>query len=184
VLGRSNGAVSKADRQAAKALNFGLIYGMGAPRLREHAALNYGVSLSERDAVAFRSKFFNTYPGLKRWHDSQKRGLCETRTLAGRRRLSIDAFTKKVNTPVQGTAGDGMKGALALLWKTRDRCPSAAPVVCVHDEIVVECDVEEAERVRDWLIECMVRGMGVFLPHVPVAVDAAIINNWSGAGDG
>ena len=181
VLGRSNGSVTKEDRQAAKALNFGLIYGMGPDRLREHAATEYGVTLSAREAGTFRSAFFRTYPGLRRWHESQPTGAVETRTLAGRRRLSVTTFTRKVNTPVQGSAGDGLKAALALLWETRDRCPSAVPVLCVHDEIVVECDVGDAERAHDWLVDSMRRGMESVLERVPVVVEATSAADWSGA---
>ncbi|MBA2449938.1 MAG: bifunctional 3'-5' exonuclease/DNA polymerase [Chloroflexi bacterium] len=181
VLGRANGTVTKEDRQAAKALNFGLIYGMGSDTLRAHAARSYGVALSEREAASFRSTFFRTYPGLRRWHEGQPRGAVNTHTLAGRRRLAVESFTRKVNTPVQGTAGDGMKTALALLWETRDRCESAAPVLCVHDEIVVECDAAEADRARTWLADCMMAGMGELLTKVPVVVEATIEGDWSGA---
>ena len=73
-----------------------------------------------------------------------------------------------------------MKTALGLLWETRDRCPSAAPVLCVHDEIVIECDVGAAEQARGWLVDCMTRGMVSFLTRVPVAVEATIAVDWSG----
>jgi len=83
-----------------------------------------------------------------------------------------------LNTPVQGTGADGLKAALALLWETRDSCPSAVPVLCVHDEIVVECDADEAERAREWLVECMKKGMERFLIEVPVDVEAHVISSW------
>ena len=73
-----------------------------------------------------------------------------------------------------------MKAALALLWETRERVPSAAPVLCVHDEVVVECDVEDVEAARDWLVECMTRGMERFLTRVPVVVETTIARDWSG----
>jgi len=180
VLGATDGAVTKADRQAAKAVNFGLLYGMGAPTLREHARRNYGVEMTEQEAVRFRQQFFRTYPGLRRWHDNRPPGTVETRTVIGRRRLNVSAFTRKCNTPVQGTGADGMKAALALLWETRERVPSAAPVLCVHDEVVVECDVEDVEAARVWLVECMTRGMEQFLTRVPVVVEATIARDWSG----
>src|SRR5262249_30055405 len=78
--------VSKNERQQAKALNFGLQYGMGVPRLRTHALQNYGVVFSAEQAELLRTRFFDTYRGLRRWHRSQPEGLCDTRTLAGRRR--------------------------------------------------------------------------------------------------
>ena len=178
VLGKQE--VTKEDRQAAKALNFGLIYGMGAATLRQHAASGYGVHLTEEEAQRFREAFFRAYPGLRRWHRSQPEGEIETRTLAGRRRLNVARYTEKLNTPVQGTGADGLKAALALLWETRDRCPSAVPVLAVHDELVLECDEQDAETARQWLTDCMRRGMAAFLRRVPVAVEARIARDWSG----
>jgi DNA polymerase-1 len=127
-----------------------------------------------------RGRFFRTYAGLKRWHASRPGGTVETRTVGGRRRLGVSAFTQKCNTPVQGTGADGIKAALALFWESRDRCPSAVPVLCVHDEIVVEADIEEAERARAWLVDGMTRGMQRFLRRVPVVVDATIAHDWAG----
>ncbi|MBI3977164.1 MAG: bifunctional 3'-5' exonuclease/DNA polymerase [Chloroflexi bacterium] len=178
VLGKTE--VTRHDRQTAKALNFGLIYGMGAPRLQEHAASGYGVRLTLEEAEQFRVRFFQHYDGIRRWHRAQPDGPIDTRTVAGRRRLAVEKFTEKLNTPVQGTAADGLKAALALMWETRGRCPGAAPVLCVHDEVVVECDYADAETTLTWLEDCMRRGMGAFLRRVPVVVEALIQADWSG----
>ena len=180
-MGRGNGTVGPEDRQAAKALNFGLIYGMGAETLREHAASGYGVQLTPEQAVRFRERFFATYPGLRRWHRSQVDGAVDIRSLAGRRRLGVSRFTEKLNTPVQASGADGLKAALALLWETRAQCPSAMPVLCIHDEIVLECDESEAEQARAWLVDCMERGMQSVLTQVPVVAEAKVIHDWSGA---
>ncbi len=180
VLGKNE--VTKADRQAAKALNFGLLYGMGAPSLAAYAAQHYGVQLSAGEAERFRDRFFATYPGLRTWHRSQPQGQVNVRTLCGRLRRRVERYTEKLNTPVQGTGADGLKGALALLWEGRERFPSAYPVLAVHDEIVVECDRQDAEEVREWLADCMRRAMGAFLRHVPVEVEAAVGEDWSAAG--
>ncbi|MBX6772473.1 MAG: bifunctional 3'-5' exonuclease/DNA polymerase [Chloroflexi bacterium] len=178
VLGKQD--VTKADRQAAKALNFGLVYGMGAETLRQHAATGYGVTLTPDEAARFRSAFFRAYPGLRAWHRRQSEGAITTTTLAGRKRFNVSRYTEKLNTPVQGTGADGLKAALALLWETRDRCPSAVPVLVVHDEIVIECDAADAETARAWLVECMRRGMSSFLRKVPIEVEVMITRDWSG----
>ncbi len=178
VLGKEQ--VTKEDRQAAKALNFGLIYGMGASTLRQHAASGYGVHLTDAEAHRFREAFFRAYPGLRAWQRSQPEGEIETRTPAGRRRLHVARYTEKLNTPVQGAGADGLKAALALLWETRDRCPSARPVLAVHDELVLECDEHDAEPAREWLVACLRRGMAAFLRRVPVVVEARIARDWSG----
>jgi DNA polymerase I-like protein with 3'-5' exonuclease and polymerase domains len=179
VLGRQNGAVGPEDRQAAKALNFGLLYGMGAATLREHAARDYGLALTEAEAQHFRAVFFETYAGLRQWHRSQPEAAFDTRTLAGRRRLGVARFTEKLNSPVQGTGADGLKCALGLLWARRAECPSAAPVLCVHDEIVVECDGGDADAARAWLVTAMRDGMQRWLPRVPVVVEAQVGADWS-----
>jgi len=180
VLGVPADAVTKADRQAAKAVGFGLLFGMGARTLQAYARNNYGVTLSERDAEEFRTRFFAAYPGLRAWHRTRPYGATDTRTVLGRRRLGVEAFTRKCNTPVQGTGADGLKAALGLLWETRGRCPSAAPVLVVHDEIVLECDERDADAARDWLVECMTTGMARFLVRVPVVVEAGVARDWSG----
>ena len=113
----------KDDRQLAKALNFGLLYGMGAERLRTYAQDDYGVTLSEAEAAQFRQRFFQTYPGLRAWHRAQRDGEVTTRTLTGRPRHGVSQFTEKLNSPVQGTGADILKGALARLWADRACCP-------------------------------------------------------------
>jgi DNA polymerase-1 len=182
VLSRRNGEVTPEARQAAKAINFGLMYGCGVPRLRQSAKSEYGVELSAAEGRQFRTRFFELYRGLKGWHRQHRGEACpiDTRTLAGRRRLAVTRYTEQINTPVQGTGADGFKAALALLWETRDRCPSAAPILAVHDEVVLECDRADAGRAREWLTACMVRGMSAFLTRVPVVVDAKIARDWSG----
>jgi P4 family phage/plasmid primase-like protien len=179
VLGKDE--VTKADRTAAKALNFGLLYGMGAPRLREHAKTAYGVDLTAEQAGEYRAKFFAAYKGLRRWHRQQPDGEIETRTLAGRRRIGVEKFTEKLNTPVQGTGADGLKLALALLFERRDQMPSAFPVLVVHDEIVIEGPADQAADAEAWVRAAMVDGMRDVVKEVPVEVEATVADSWAGA---
>jgi len=179
VLGKAPDAVTKEDRQLAKAFNFGLVYGLGPAAFADCARTAYGLALTNDEAKTLCDRFFAAYPGLKRWHRSQPAGAVAVRTASGRRRV-VERFTEKLNTPVQGTGADGLKLALALMWETRHRCPSAVPVLVVHDEVVIECDADEAERARDWLADCMQRGMQQFVRQVPVAVEALICQDWSG----
>ncbi|MGI8553473.1 MAG: DNA polymerase [Dehalococcoidia bacterium] len=180
VLGRPLDAVTRADRQLAKALNFGLIFGMGAKGFQSYAASGYGVTLSESEAADMRNKFFNTYPGLRRWYRSIRDGETETRTLSGRRRLHVERFTEKLNSPVQGSGADVIKLALARLWETRATVPGAAPALCIHDEIVIECDAEQAEPAAAWLTAAMVGAGAELMPDVPTVVDVAIARDWAG----
>jgi DNA polymerase-1 len=122
--------VTKDDRQLAKAVNFGLLFGLGARGLRGYAKSNYGLDLTEAQAAQYRQAFFAAYPGLQRWHRRAGNSSApECRTLGGRRRLLNDKtpYTQRLNTPVQGTEADGAKLALALLWERRAECPGAFP---------------------------------------------------------
>ena len=60
-------------------------------------------------------------------------------------------FTERLNAPVQGTAADILKLAMARLWESREEHPNALPIISVHDEIVIECDGAEADQVEAWL---------------------------------
>jgi DNA polymerase I len=57
-------------------------------------------------------------------------------------------LTDRLNAPVQGTGADGLKLALALLWERRGECPEAVPVLVCHDEVVVECETEQAANAK------------------------------------
>jgi DNA polymerase I-like protein with 3'-5' exonuclease and polymerase domains len=176
--------VTKADRQVAKALNFGLLFGMGAQRLQESAKSEYGVDMTLEEARDYRRAFFEAYPGLARWHRRQGNSkAAECRTLAGRRRLLDDKtphYTDRLNSPVQGTEADGAKLAMALLWERRDQCPGAVPVIFNHDEIVVECDEGQKEAAAGWLRRAMLDGMAPLTAPVPVEVEVTIAASWGG----
>jgi DNA polymerase I-like protein with 3'-5' exonuclease and polymerase domains len=71
----------------------------------------------------------------------------------------------------------------ALLWERRDGCPGAVPALVCHDEIVIECDPEQAAEVKALLKRAMIEGMGAVISdmgkaHVPVEVDTRIARSW------
>ncbi|MBA3451075.1 MAG: hypothetical protein H0T18_07680, partial [Chloroflexia bacterium] len=166
------------DRQLAKALNFGLLYGMGAERLRAYARDEYGVTLSANEAEQFRQRFFQAYPGLRAWHRAQQEGEVTTYTLIGRPRHGVSQFAEKLNSPVQGTGADILKGAMARLWADRAVVPSAVPVLVVHDEIVCEVDRGEADACATWLTAHMEAAGAAVLTEVPVVVETQIVADW------
>jgi DNA polymerase-1 len=175
--------VTKQDRQLAKAVNFGLLFGLGAKGLRGYARSNYGLEPTEAEAKRYRQAFFAAYPGLAAWHKRAGNSRAqECRTLANRRRLLDEKtpYTHRLNTPVQGTEADGAKLALALLWERRSQAPGAFPVLFVHDEIVVECDHDQADAVSAWLRQDMLDGMADWLTHVPVEVEVRTASAWGG----
>jgi DNA polymerase-1 len=175
--------VTKDDRQLAKAVNFGLLFGLGAKGLRGYARSNYGLDLSEAQAAQYRQAFFTAYPGLQRWHRRAGNSRAsECRSLAGRRRLLDERtpFTHRLNTPVQASESDGAKLAMALLWERRAECPGAFPVLFGHDEIVVECAAAQADAVKVWLRQAMLDGMAPLIDPVPVAVEVKAGRTWAG----
>lgn len=181
--------VEKSQRQLAKALNFGLVYGMGARGLQAYAARHYHVSLTAAQANRHRQTFFQTYRGLWRWqqHVAQRlqRGkTMETYTLVGRRQLGVRHLPVALNSPVQGTGADGLKLALARLFEHRQDVPWTRLVACIHDEIVAECPVDEAERTAQWLAQHMTAAMAEILGDaVPVVIETSIGRDWAGGID-
>jgi DNA polymerase-1 len=181
MLGKAE--VSAAERKLAKPVNFGLIYGLSAASLRRKAKAEYGVDLDTAEAERYRRAFFANYSGTALWH-SQLRGQTDpaVRTRAGRRCLLPEKhfYGTRANYTVQGTGGDGLKQALALLWERRAQCPRAFPVLAVHDEIVVECDQEQAEAAAQWLKQAMIDGMKDLIAPVPVEVEVNVGQTWAG----
>lgn len=178
VLKKDLEGVSKEDRQIAKALNFGLLYGLGAEGLRKYALTAYGVKLALEEAQGLREAFFRAYPGLRRWHRSQPDGKTTVRTLLGRKRRT-DRYTEKLNTPVQGTGADGLKLALARLWENRHHLEGGRPILAVHDELVLESPEEAAEGVLE-VVAGLVRGAmeEVLGGAVPVEVEGGLYRDW------
>jgi DNA polymerase-1 len=179
--------VTAAMRSAAKAINFGVIYGMGARAL----ARQIGVKVSE--ASAFIATYFDTYPGVRGFieetRDRARRDGYVT-TLLGRRRLLPDinsenhrlrSFQERVavNTPIQGTAADLIKLAMLRVQADLDeRDLDALLLLQVHDELVLEVPRDEVPEVT-----ALVRaGMeGVRDLAVPLVVDIHTGADWAEA---
>jgi len=187
VLGKAEDQVTKADRQLAKAVNFGLLYGQSAGGLVRYAASSYGVTMTGDQAIEIRQTFFDTYSHINQWHGRSRQqagaGVTEVRTRTGRRQLIPEnandwkRFTALVNTPVQGGTADGMKHALVLIDQ---RLPESAHIVStVHDEVVVECPESTAEQCREIIRTAMVEAMAALFPEVPVIVEANICTTWA-----
>jgi len=173
--------VTKKERQAAKAVNFGLMYAMGSQSLMAYAQNTYGVEMSLQEAETFRGKFFAAYQGLAHWHSQTARSLQrETRTLAGRRRTWQDKppLTELLNSPVQGSAADILKKALAMLPKELEGTESRINSM-VHDEIILEAPVDKAQKAAQILKETMERAGRYYLKKVPVEIDVSIADSWA-----
>ena len=166
VLGIEPEQVTKAQRQLAKAINFGLIYGMSPTTLVSHAKSNYGVAMSLQEAQQAHAAFFRTYPRLRYW---QRATAAETeRTLQStirgglvrdfRRDGESYSYTEALNTPVQGAAAMAMLAALPHIDKALAGL-DARPINLVHDEVVLEVATADVEPAKQALAVAMVDGL-------------------------
>lgn len=188
LLSKKPDEISAEERQKAKAVNFGFLFGQGARGFVQYAQESYGVNISHSDAKAFRNRWLRAFPGISNWQrrcerDAGSSSVREVRTLTGRRRFlphgSDKGWKRKttlLNTPVQGTAGDGLKRA--LLRVAREIPEDCQVVSSIHDEIIVECPEISAESVRRQVEAIMVEEMESLLKDVPVEVEANVCDSW------
>ena len=176
--------VTPAMRSAAKAVNFGIVYGISDFTLARN------ISVTRAEARDFMERYFARYPGVKRFMEEavrlgRERGYA--RTLLGRRRYlpelksgnyNVRAFGERcaMNSPIQGTAADIIKLAMIRVFEAlRAQKLRARLILQVHDELIVEAPEDEAERVRALLQECM---EGVMRLSVPLRTDISVGRNW------
>jgi len=173
--------ISVQERQAAKAINFGIAYGMGIKSLIASAYKTYGIRLSETEAQQYCYGFFEAYSSVKQWYERTKQSDCrESRTLLGRRRIWKEAapFTELLNTPIQSTAADIVKTALVYLhndFKGED----CFIIGCVHDEIIVETPTIWVEDVKSHLSFHMEKAGRIFVHNVPIKADISVGQSWA-----
>jgi DNA polymerase-1 len=182
LLDKAMDLVTPAERQAAKAVNFGLIYAMGAEGLRAYAQHSYEVTLTLEQAQSFREHFFAAYTGVAEWQQQIREAmpLTESRTLSGRRRQWVEPprIAALYNTPVQGGAADIIKRALGLLPQALQGT-GAVIVVAIHDEILVEVLENRAPEVASILKTTMEQAGQTYLSRVPVVADVRIASSWA-----
>ncbi len=184
IIGKPLDAIAKEDRQLAKPINFGLVYGMGATKLKIYAEIEFGVIITLKQARLFSQRFFQAYPGLKRWHQKIKNTIHATykreiRTIAGRRRRwqTNPSLSELYNHPVQGSSADFLKIALGHLHLALTNT-GALLIGTVHDEILLECPLEQVERTQDILRQCMLEPAQIALHPIPVEVEIKVGNSW------
>ncbi len=179
--------VSDEQRRSAKAINFGLMYGMSAFGLAKQLGITRG------KAQEYADLYFDRYPGVKAYMDgirevARTQGFVET--VFGRRLYlpEINARNAQrrqyaertaINAPMQGTAADIIKRAMISVhdWLQSDR-PGARMIMQVHDELVFEVDEDKVDAVRDRVVELM---NGAAELSVPLRVDARYGSNWDEA---
>jgi DNA polymerase I len=184
MLGLPLNQVSPQQREAAKRLNYGLVYGMGAEGLAGQ------INSSVKEAEGLIERYFRAYSGVAQWlHQAAEQAVRERRSRTASGRLWIYNFDtsdrsqlaalRRVgkNTPIQGSASDIFKRAMTLMDAAL--LPYDAQIInSIHDELVVECAAEIAEEVKAIVAQTMVAAGREFLQRVPVEVEAVIADAW------
>ena len=172
-------------RSSAKAVNFGIVYGISDFGL----ARNIGVSRWE--ARDFIERYLARYPGVKQYMDSsvadgKEKGYVAT--LAGRRRYlgelkssnyNVRAFGERaaMNSPIQGTAADIIKMAMVAVYRALEKSGMQARLILqVHDELIIECPLAEKDAVSALLKDCMEQ---VLTLNVPLPAEVSTGGNWN-----
>lgn len=201
--------ITKEQRQAAKIVNFLLIYGGSAKTLQQRALLDYGILMTLDDAREAREKYFEIYSGVRDWHRKQLesmscththyfhncvRGMFDlqltcTFTALGRRRVwprfGVGAKATKFqayNTPSQGTGADLIKMVMCELYDrlTDEADEDVRIIASIHDELIIEVPEDQAEAYAKMLSEIMNRIGSELLYPVPVTSEAQILSSWGG----
>jgi DNA polymerase I len=187
VFGLAPDAVSADQRRSAKAINFGLMYGMSAFGLARQLGIARG------DAQKYMDLYFERYPGVRRYMEETRRQARETgyvETVFGRRlylpeiqsrnaALRQYAERSAINAPMQGTAADIIKRAMIEVdaWLESSRV-AARLIMQVHDELILEVADEAVESLVGQIRTHMVRAADL---SVPLKVDVGVGRNWDEA---
>ncbi|MBQ9140596.1 MAG: DNA polymerase I [Lachnospiraceae bacterium] len=176
--------VTDLQRRNAKAVNFGIVYGISS------FGLSQDLSISRKEAAEYIEQYFATYPKVKEYldklvSDAKKKGYITT--MFGRRRpipeLSSSNFMQRsfgervaMNSPIQGTAADIIKIAMIRVWKALKEAGLKSKLILqVHDELLIETYEEEVEQVREILTENMKHAANL---QVNLEIDLHVGKNW------
>ena len=179
--------VSSDLRRNAKAINFGLIYGISA------FGLGKQLGITRNLAAEYMAMYFEKYPGVKQYMESTKESASQNgyvETLFGRRLYlkeinANNALRRQaseraaINAPVQGTAADIMKIAMIRMYQALEKEKSEARIILqVHDELILDTPEKEIDRVIELTTEAMKEAT---LLDVPLEIDIGIGDNWDQA---
>jgi len=184
VFKKSFDEVTDLDRRNAKAVNFGIIYGISS------YGLSQGLSITAKEAKKYIEDYFVAYPGVKSYIDNCVAKAKETgfvSTLYGRIRpipeLKDSNFMRRsfgervaMNAPLQGTAADIMKIAMINIFRRlKEETPESKLLIQVHDEVLVEAKIDELEKVKTIIYEEMTNAADL---SVMLEADVKSGNNW------
>ncbi|MDG2288944.1 MAG: DNA polymerase I [Woeseiaceae bacterium] len=179
--------VTDDQRRSAKAINFGLMYGMSAFGLAKQLGISRG------EAQEYMDMYFDRYPGVKAYMDdiretASANGFVET--VFGRRLYLPEINARNanrrqyaertaINAPMQGTAADIIKRAMISVHQwLQDERPGARMIMQVHDELVFEVDKDKVESIKDCVTDLMNAAASL---SVPLKVDVGVGKNWDEA---
>lgn len=200
MTGKPAHQVTKDERKKAKAVNFGFLYGMGWRKFVQTAWENYGVRVTEDEAVAFRKAFFDQFPALVPWHAKQRR-LAHTygrvETPMGRvrhlpdiyspdRGVMAEAERQAINSPVQGFASDMCALSMVILAKRfRTEGIRAYPIGTVHDAVNWEihgADLEVAlPQIKYTMENLPLEQLFGVVMDIPIVADCKVGTRWGAA---
>lgn len=184
IFGVSEEKVTSDMRRTAKAVNFGILYGISTFGLSE----DLGINITE--AKGFLDNYLNTYPGIKEYMENQKREAYQNgfvKTLMNRRRVIPELKNKNymirtqgeriaLNTPIQGTAADILKKVMVDIYNEfNKRGIKSKMLIQVHDELIFNVYKNEEEEVTKLVKDIM---ENTYKLSVPLKVDIKTGNNW------
>jgi DNA polymerase-1 len=188
MLGVDMAAVTKPQRNLAKALVLGMNYGLSAFGLPKYAFEKLEIeSMTIEEAEEHVDAFYDLYPKIRDYHDRTRAeldelGSVDQSTLTGRLWAEIRVRNEAINAPVQGTAADVLKRAMALVYHRLKDFDDAYIVACIHDELLVECEEGEAEAVKEILEGAMLEAANEILnadePRIKIEVEANLSKTW------
>ncbi len=200
MTGKPEAEISKDERQRAKPVNFGKIYGQSAQGLQGYAKSSYGVDFSLSEAQRFQNAMDKGYPGVakneqkikqefkQQWYDklnSNDAPNPQTRTLLGRKREwkptqnNRPPVTEALNAPIQGSGADMSKLALAELSLKLNKI-GATITLARHDEIVLTTTESKANKVGQLLESTMLDAAKKITPDIPAVAEVSICDNLAG----
>lgn len=169
--------VSPLLRTRAKAVNFGIVYGMGS------FSLSGDLGISVAEAKAYIDNYFTKHPNVKKFmdkaiEDARSQGFVET--VFNRRRyipeINSSNFVLRgagermaMNTPIQGSAADIIKIAMVSVYNALKKLKRSHLILQVHDELIIEAHESEAEEAKNLLTECMEKAVNLVVPMVAEA---------------
>jgi len=172
-------------RRKAKAINFGLMYGMSARRLSEYCKDSYGIVLDRKESLNVRKRFLEYYQGINTrikyvTRHLRRFGYVTTKTLMGRQ-ITTTTLTASLNYPIQASRSEILKLATVMFCDELSRRGLSSKVFIVnliHDEILVEAEQDVATAAGEILRESMIKGAVALLKKVPVEVKVRVSKRW------